>query len=169
MGKEIERKYLVNHEKWKMVSKPQGLHYTQGYILIVPEKTIRIRFSEMHGFITIKGETIGTSRLEYEYEIPVKDARELLDNFCMGSLTKTRYIIKYKNKIWEIDEFEGDNGGLLIAEIELKSEDELFDVPGWVEKEVTGDTKYYNANLVMTPFQTWVIEENKKLTPVKKK
>lgn len=162
MGKEIERKYLVNHEKWKRVSKPYGQHYKQGYILLNPEKTIRIRISDIHGFITIKGKAIGLSRPEYEYEIPLDDAKELLDNFCVGSLTKTRYKIKYKNKLWEVDEFAGDNAGLLIAEIELKSENELFDVPEWVEKEATGETKYYNANLIMNPYKNWETAKNKK-------
>ncbi|HEY5463112.1 MAG TPA: CYTH domain-containing protein [Hanamia sp.] len=153
MGIEIERKFLVNKERWKSVSKPPGQHYKQGYILLEPDKTIRIRLAEMHGFITIKGRTIGASRPEYEYEIPVNDARDLLDNFCIGTLTKTRYKIKYKNKLWEIDEFSGNNDGLFIAEIELKSESELFDIPEWVEREVTGDAKYYNANLIMNPYQ----------------
>jgi CYTH domain-containing protein len=118
----------------------------------------------MHGFITIKGKTTGASRPEYEYEIPLSDAKELLDNFCIGSLSKTRYKIKYKNNFWEVDEFAGDNAGLLIAEIELKSEDDLFDIPEWVEKEVTGDIKYYNANLIMNPYKNWEkTERNKKM------
>jgi CYTH domain-containing protein len=164
MGKEIERKYLVHHDKWKRITKPHGQHFKQGYILISPEKTIRIRLSDMHGFITIKGKTTGASRPEYEYEIPLSDAKELLDNFCIGSLSKTRYKIKYKNNFWEVDEFAGDNAGLLIAEIELKSEDDLFDIPEWVEKEVTGDIKYYNANLIMNPYKNWEkTERNKKM------
>lgn len=155
MGKEIERKYLVEKEKWEKVEKPKGVHYRQGYILNDPSKTVRIRLSDKGGFITIKGATKGRSRAEYEYEIPLKDAKELLDHFCEAELDKIRYRIKHKNHLWEVDEFLDDNEGLIIAEIELKNENEIFEIPEWINGEVTGEEKYYNANLVQNPYKNW--------------
>ena len=155
MPLEIERKYMVYHKKWQALIKPEGHHYRQGYILTGPKKTIRIRMTEAECFITIKGESIGATRLEYEYEIPRKDAEELLNNFCAAELEKNRYKIIYKNKLWEVDEFLGENEGLIIAEIELKEEDEIFEIPEWVANEITGDERYYNANLVQNPYQNW--------------
>ena len=161
MAQEIERKYLVDRKKWQALTKPAGQLYRQGYLLTDPQKTIRVRLTEASGFLTIKGATKGATRPEYEYEIPVKDAKELLDNFSDAELTKTRYKVTYKNKLWEVDEFLDDNEGLIVAEIELKSEGELFDVPDWIGKEVTGEEKYYNANLVLNPYQNWEPESPK--------
>ncbi|MEO5649435.1 MAG: UPF0158 family protein [Ginsengibacter sp.] len=155
MALEIERKYLVNHQKWQALSKPAGQHYRQGYLLTDPKKTIRVRITETKSFITIKGESTGATRLEYEYEIPHKDAEELLNNFSTAELEKTRYKIIYKKKLWEVDEFSGENDGLIMAEIELQREDEIFEIPEWIAKEVTGDKRYYNANLVQNPYQNW--------------
>ena len=155
MGKEIERKYLIDHEKWQKLGKPAGHLYRQGYILTDPKKTIRVRLTDTSGFLTIKGLSVGATRLEYEYEIPVSDAAELLDKFSIVELSKTRYKIEHKNRIWEVDEFLGDNSGLIIAEIELKSEAEYFERPEWVEKEVTGEEKYYNSNLADKPYKNW--------------
>ncbi|HWK06229.1 MAG TPA: CYTH domain-containing protein [Puia sp.] len=155
MGTEIERKYLIDYEKWQKVEKPSGELYRQGYLLADPQKTIRVRLTATNGFLTIKGLSIGATRPEYEYEISISDAAELLDNFSISELSKIRYKIKLKNKIWEVDEFLGDNIGLIIAEIELKSEDEYFDLPEWVGKEVTGDEKYYNSNLTIKPYKNW--------------
>ncbi|MEO9147123.1 MAG: UPF0158 family protein [Ginsengibacter sp.] len=155
MPLEIERKYLVNHKKWQALSKPEGHHYRQGYILTDPKKTIRIRITETKCFITIKGESTGATRSEYEYEIPREDAEELLNNFCVAELEKNRYKINYKNKLWEVDDFLGENEGLIVAEIELKKEDEIFEIPEWVDNEITGDERYYNANLVQNPYQNW--------------
>jgi len=155
MGKEIERKYLINHEKWQTVKKPSGQMYRQGYLLTDPTKTIRVRLTEKCGFLTIKGLSIGATRAEYEYEIPISDAIELLDNFSISELSKIRYKIFFENKVWEVDEFLGDNTGLIIAEIELKSEDEHFICPDWIDKEVTGDEKYYNSKLTETPYKNW--------------
>ncbi|HEV2830606.1 MAG TPA: CYTH domain-containing protein, partial [Hanamia sp.] len=112
MAQEIERKYLVDRRKWQALTKPAGQQYRQGYLLTDPQKTIRVRLTEASGFLTIKGATKGATRPEYEYEIPVKDAKELLDNFSDAKLTKTRYKITYKNKLWEVDEFLDDNEGL---------------------------------------------------------
>lgn len=155
MGKEIERKFLLNLEEWNKVDKPLGKHLRQGYISNNPEKTIRIRIAEKQAWLTIKGITIGASRLEYEYEIPLNEAAELLDNFCESALEKIRYEIKYEGKIWEVDVFSGDNQGLIVAEIELLSEDEDFERPIWVDVEVTTDKRYYNANLTTHPFKDW--------------
>ena len=155
MGKEIERKYLIDHIKWQQVDKPKGQLYIQGYLLTDPNKTIRVRLTEKSGFLTIKGLPIGATRSEYEYEIPTEDARELLDNFPISELSKIRYKITFDNKTWEIDEYRGNNTGLIVAEIELKSEDEHFTIPPWVDREITGEEKYYNSNLVIQPYKDW--------------
>ena len=155
MGKEIERKYLVDHDQWEKLEKPTGQHYRQGYLLTDPNKTIRVRETEKQGFLTIKGANVGATRPEYEYEIPLNDAIELLDTFSISELSKIRYKITFDNKVWEIDEFLGDNSGLIMAEIELLNEEEQFTKPTWVAKEVTGDAKYYNSNLSTKPFKTW--------------
>jgi len=155
MGKEIERKFLLNREKWLAIDKPSGQHFRQGYILTDPNKTIRVRTTETQGFLTIKGISVGASRSEYEYEIPLHEASELLDNFATSELEKIRYVITYKEKVWEIDEFLGDNFGLMVAEIELISEDEEFDLPEWIDQEVTEDQKYYNSNLTLNPYKLW--------------
>ncbi|MBO9635857.1 MAG: CYTH domain-containing protein [Chitinophagaceae bacterium] len=155
MGKEIERKFLVNKEAWQKMEKPAGQYYRQGYLTNEPHKTIRVRLADEAGYLTIKGISEGATRLEYEYAIPINDARELLDNFSGSELSKIRYKIPFDNKIWEVDEFLGDNAGLLVAEIELQSEDEPFEIPDWVAGEVTGDEKYYNSNLTIHPYCQW--------------
>ncbi|WP_343524672.1 CYTH domain-containing protein [Pedobacter sp.] len=155
MGKEIERKFLIDQQKWDNLGKPEGKLLRQGYLLTDKDKTIRVRATESKGFLTIKGQTIGATRSEYEYEIPVAEAIELLDNFSVSELSKTRYEITFNGKLWEVDVFLGDNKGLIVAEIELESEDETFDLPDWVGVEVTGEEKYYNANLTIRPFKRW--------------
>ena len=155
MGQEIERKYLIDKAKWINVVKPKGQIIRQGYISTNPKKIIRIRLVDKIAFLTIKGLSVGATRLEYEYEIPSEDAIELLDNFSETELSKVRYKLVYSGKTWEVDEFLGDNTGLLIAEIELTSEDELFEHPGWLLNEVTGDERYYNSNLANKPFKDW--------------
>ncbi|WP_184550413.1 CYTH domain-containing protein [Mucilaginibacter sp. FT3.2] len=155
MGVEIERKFLVDSEQWRQTPKPIGTYFRQGYILSDADKTIRVRVTPEEGFITIKGSTNGLSRLEYEYKIPAIEGEELLDNFAVSELVKRRYCIEIAGKVWEVDEFLGDNKGLLVAEIELDSEDEKFILPPWVTTEVTGDEKYYNSKLAATPFSKW--------------
>lgn len=155
MGKEIERKYLVNHNLWQNMQKPKGEFYRQGYLLTDPNKTVRVRQTIGKGFLTIKGLSVGATRPEFEYEIPVEDAKELLDKFSISELTKTRYKIIFENKVWEVDEFSGDNIGLIVAEIELTSEDESLVIPAWIDKEVTGQEKYYNSNLTLEPYKNW--------------
>jgi adenylate cyclase len=155
MGQEIERKYLVDHDKWQQIDKSSGELYRQGYLLADPNKTIRVRLTTEKGFLTIKGISTGATRPEYEYEIPFDEARELLDKFSISELSKIRYKIAFDNKVWEVDEFLGDNIGLIVAEIELTSEDESFNIPEWIDKEVTGEEKYYNSNLTIKPFKNW--------------
>jgi CYTH domain-containing protein len=155
MAKEIERKYLIDVEKWRKLEKAPGQHYRQGYLVTDPQKTIRVRLTDTKGFLTIKGISVGAVRSEYEYEIPVAEAKELLDNFSVAELSKIRYHVGFKNKIWEVDEFLGENAGLFVAEIELQSEDEAFELPEWVGKEVTEDERYYNSNLTMNPYRKW--------------
>ena len=155
MALEIERKFLVNQRKWEQLEKPIGKRYRQGYLLNNKVKTIRIRTTETDAFLTIKGKTNGMSRSEFEYKIPLNEGTELLDAFSESELSKTRYEIHHKDKLWEVDVFHGDNDGLIVAEIELESEDERFELPEWVDKEVTDDPRYYNANLVLSPFKTW--------------
>jgi adenylate cyclase len=155
MGQEIERKYLIHAEKWKQLDKPAGQNYRQGYLLTDPQKTIRVRLTDTAAYLTIKGISVGATRAEYEYEIPKQDAIELLDKFAISELSKVRYKIDYHCKVWEVDEFLGDNAGLIVAEIELKSEDESYDIPDWIAQDVTGEDKYYNSNLTKHPFKNW--------------
>jgi CYTH domain-containing protein len=155
MGLEIERKYLVHPEKWRQTEKPAGVLYRQGYILTDPSKTIRVRITPAGGFLTIKGLSVGARRPEYEYPIPGNEAEELLDHFAEAELSKIRYRVHHAGKLWEVDEFLGDNAGLTIAEIELTSEDEPFELPDWAAEEVTGQQRYYNSMLTLAPFNSW--------------
>ena len=154
MGKEIERKFLVKDNTWRRQA--VGKRYRQGYLSTVKERTVRARIAGDKGFLTVKGITVGASRSEYEYEIPVADANEMLDKLCERPLIeKTRYRISHAGLVWEVDEFEGENRGLITAEVELKDEHEAVTLPGWIGEEVTGDPRYFNANLVAKPFTTW--------------
>ena len=153
MATEIERKFLVNKSLFKPTS--EGEYIAQGYLSSTPERTVRVRIKNNRGFLTIKGKNRGISRSEFEYEIPEPDARELL-NLCEPSIiVKRRHIINVNNSIWEVDVFEGDNNGLIVAEIELQSEDEIFSRPDWLGDEVSNDARYYNSNLSKRPYNTW--------------
>lgn len=152
---EIERKFLVDHSKWNNVPKHKKSLIRQGYILSEPSRTIRVRVTDNKGFMTLKGKTRGATRPEFEYEIPVNEAQEILRLFCNSVIEKTRYYIHFNGKTWEIDVFEGDNEGLIIAEIELDSENEQFELPEWIEKEVTQEEKYYNSLLSERPYKSW--------------
>lgn len=153
---EIERKYLVKHHLWKALAKPKGEYYRQGYIVNEISKTVRVRATENSGFITIKGKTDNPAiKPEYEYQIPKSEAIELLKGFTENNIEKTRYKIHYKEKIWEIDVFFGDNEGLVVAEIELNSIEESYMIPDWIDREVTNEEKYFNANLSKNPFKNW--------------
>ena len=154
MGTEIERKYLVRGDAWRALAK--GVHYRQGYLNSAKERTVRIRSMGDKAYITIKGLTVGASRPEYEYEIPVADADAMLDGLAERPLIeKRRYKIPHGGVTIEVDEFLGENAGLVVAEVELQSEDQRFDKPAWFGEEVTGDPRYYNANLVRHPYSTW--------------
>jgi len=153
MGVEIERKFLVRNDHWRALGTP--VHYAQGYLVADGIRTVRVRIAGEEGYLTIKGESTGISRLEFEYPIPVHEAFDLLQLCATPVIEKYRTKVLYEHKIWEVDEFEGKNIGLVIAEIELKSEDEPFDIPSWIGEEVTGDLKYYNSRLAIHPFQTW--------------
>ena len=155
MGLEIERKFLVNHVKWAATEKPKAEFYRQGYLLTDPNKTIRVRATDTKGFMTIQGKSEGATRAEFEYEIPKEEAIQLLDMFAVSDLTKYRYKTVFAEKFWEVDVFLGENEGLIVAEIELSSEDEIFDLPDWAMEEVTGEKKYYNSNLSTLPFKKW--------------
>ena len=154
MGKEIERKFLINGDAWRMLA--EGTMYRQGYLNSAKERTVRVRTVGEKAFLTIKGITVGATRAEYEYEIPFDDCNALLDNLAEKPLIeKKRYTIKQGEFTWEIDEFFGDNQGLIVAEIELTSEDQKFDKPSWIGAEVTGDPRYFNSNLIKNPFTRW--------------
>lgn len=157
MGFEIERKFTVNHSKWNEIEKPEGDHYRQGYLSKENGKTVRIRLTTSTAFLTIKGPTKGLTRDEYEFEIPQLEATEILDTMCYAEVVKIRYKLVYAGKLWEVDEYLGDNQGLLTAEIELANEKESFEIPPWIEKEVTFEKKYSNSNLAAKPFKTWFL------------
>jgi adenylate cyclase len=154
MGIEIERKFLLTGTSWKHLA--PGTSYRQGYLNSTKERTVRVRTIDDKGFLTIKGISIGATRVEYEYEIPAVDAKKLLDDLCEKPIIeKSRYKITHAGFVWEIDEFFGENEGLVVAEIELESEDQTFAKPEWVGEEVTGDPRYFNSNLIKNPFTKW--------------
>lgn len=154
MGKEIERKFLLTGDRWKSLA--EGTTYRQGYLNSVKERTVRIRTIDDRAFLTIKGLTVGASRMEYEYEIPAADCNEMLDALAEKPIIeKKRYKVPFEGLTWEIDEFFGENVGLIVAEVELESEDQAFNKPEWVGEEVTGDPRYFNANLIKHPFTRW--------------
>lgn len=155
MGVEIERKFLVNKEKWELVEKPKGNHFRQGYLVTDPTKTIRVRITDSSSYLTIKGISVGATRQEFEYEIPKVDAEQLLNQFALSDLKKIRYEILFDGKIWEVDEFLGENLGLLLAEIELENESDIVELPDWIEREVTNEENCYNSNLSINPFINW--------------
>lgn len=152
---EIERKFLVKSDFKRMAYKQTKI--AQGYLSRVPERTVRIRLKGERGFITIKGEAnaSGTSRFEWEKEIPFKEAKELIKLCEPAIIEKTRYLVRYEDHVFEVDEFYGENEGLLLAEIELTSEDESFKRPTWLGEEVTGNVQYYNSMLSEKPFSQW--------------
>lgn len=154
MGIEIERKYLVKSDEWK--SSGVKKLYQQGYLLIDKTKTIRVRTIEDTAYLTIKGASSGISRSEFEYEIPVEDAKFMLANLCEKPIIeKYRTKIELNELIWEVDEFVGDNTGLIIAEVELKNEYQKIVLPDWIGKEVSGNRQYNNSYLVKNPYKNW--------------
>lgn len=154
MGIEIERKFLINLDKW--FPPENGLLYRQGYINTINGNTVRVRVVAHQGYLTLKSKTKGAKRAEFEYLIPLEEAEEMLKTLCDRPLIeKIRYKIVREDLIWEIDEFLGDNQGLILAEVELKAETQQISLPEWIGEEVTHDLRYYNSNLAKNPFSQW--------------
>ncbi len=153
MGREIERKFLVKGDAWRT---GYGTRVRQGFLHNETESTVRVRTAGEHAYLTIKGSTSGITRLEFEYEIPLEEANEILDRLCQKPLIeKIRYEVEAGGFKWEIDEFLGENAGLVVAEIELESESQDFSRPKWLDREVSDDFRYQNANLVKYPYCNW--------------
>lgn len=155
MSQEIERKFLVKGDFKPFAH--QATRITQGYLSSVPERTVRVRIMGDKGYITVKGigNASGASRFEWEMEIPLKDAEQLIKICEPGVIDKTRYLVKVGQHTYEVDEFYGQNQGLILAEIELQSENEPFEKPHWIGEEVTGDTRYFNSMLMKNPYSRW--------------
>ena len=152
MASEIERKFLVQGDGWRAGDRQR---LCQCYLNRDKERTVRVRIAGDEAFLTIKGVTRGATRAEFEYEIPLQDAQQMLDLSDGPILEKIRHVLVHEGSRWEVDEFLGDNAGLVIAEIELQSEDQPFSRPPWLGKEVTNDNRYYNSNLAGHPYKTW--------------
>lgn len=152
MGIEIERKFLVSGETWKTV---EPSYFCQGYLNRDKERTVRVRVASDSAVLTIKGKSVGATRAEFEYTIPAEDGKQLLQLCEQPLIEKNRYVVEHSGKTWEVDEFLGANLGLVVAEIELTSEDESFELPNWVTDEVTNDPRYFNSRLSEQPFSTW--------------
>lgn len=154
MGVEIERKFLVRDQRWKSLA--PGVLLRQGYLSSTPERVVRVRIEGERALLTIKGRNVGAARGEWEYPIPLFDAQTFLDELCERPIIeKYRYRIPWHGLVWEVDEFLGENAGLVVAEIELHSEQQVFEKPAWVGEEVTYDPRYYNANLLRHPYSRW--------------
>jgi CYTH domain-containing protein len=153
MPVEIERKFLIKGDQWR--SQAIGTRYCQGY-LAAGKTTVRVRVAGDQGYLTIKGPSVELSRAEYEYEIPVEDALEMLHTLCEPPLIeKIRYRIEFGGLVWEVDEFEGENRGLVLAEVELSDGNQAIALPDWIGAEVSSDPRYYNSNLAKNPFSQW--------------
>lgn len=147
MAKEIERKYLVNNDSYKVMA-VKAVTIKQSYLNSDPQRTVRVRIKGNLGFLTVKGVTVGATRDEWEYPIPVSDAEEMAERLTGGwGIDKTRYIVEYDGFVWEVDEFHGRHDGLVVAEVELPSEHTAASLPPFVGQEVTGDSRYYNSTL----------------------
>ena len=158
MALEIERKYLIDLEKISPLE--NGIRIKQGYLSTDKNAVVRVRVKNDKAYLTIKGSNSGIARLEFEYEIPLDEANEMLEKLCQKPvIDKTRYLITHENHTWEVDIFYGDNEGLVVAEVELSSEDEFINLPSWVKEEVSHDDRYFNSNLMKLPFKDW--KENK--------
>lgn len=154
MSKEIERKFLVAGDEWR--HEASGRHIRQGYLSLDEHRSVRVRLAGDRAWLTVKGALEGRSRVEFEYPIPPADARQLLDTLCLAPLIeKTRYLVHFADRDWEVDVFHGANEGLVLAELELEHAEATFAAPPWLGKEVTDDPRYYNACLVMNPYRSW--------------
>jgi adenylate cyclase len=156
MAQEIERKFLVKNEDFKKEAS-KVTRIVQGYLSSVPERTVRVRIKGDKGYLTIKGigNQSGASRFEWEKEIPKEEAEKLLEICEPGIIDKSRYVVPVGKHLFEVDEFYGENEGLVLAEVELGSEDEAFEKPDWLGEEVTGDVRYYNSMLMKNPYRQW--------------
>lgn len=155
MGREIERKFRVRGDDWRRRAESVRA-IRQGYLAAEKERSVRVRVEGSGATLTVKGKTEGAVRAEYEYEIPRADAEAMLDSLCLLPLIeKTRHLVRHAGRVWEVDEFAGENAGLVVAEVELEAEDAGVSLPDWVGEEVTGDPRFYNANLVARPFSRW--------------
>jgi CYTH domain-containing protein len=153
VAKEIERKFLVTDDRWRVGA--VGVPYRQGYLPTLDGCTVRVREAGGTGYLTIKGPSRGLTRDEYEYRIPIADAREMLDGLCGRKVEKLRHLVAYAGLTWEVDVFTGDNAGLVVAEVELSDESQAVELPAWVGLEVTQDPRYSNSALAKRPFRTW--------------
>ena len=155
MGIEIERKFLVTNDSWHEAAGP-GIPIKQGYLVGGKDASVRVRLQGETANLNIKSATLGVRRQEFEYPIPVADAKVLLNTLCHRPIIeKMRYLVPYANKQWEIDVFEGDNAGLIVAELELQEETEQYETPPWLGEEVSHDPRYYNTCLSQHPFKDW--------------
>jgi adenylate cyclase len=154
MAIEIERKFLIQGDDWRNLA--LGTVYRQGYLATGSERTVRVRIAGNSAYLTIKSASVGISRAEFEYEIPIADATQMLDDLCDRPLIeKTRYKILHQGVLWEVDEFSGENQGLIVAEVELTDPNQTLELPAWIGQEVSDDPRYFNSNLVKHPFQRW--------------
>ncbi|MGA7828869.1 MAG: CYTH domain-containing protein [Geobacteraceae bacterium] len=154
MAREIERKFLVKNDSWK--KEGRGLSCRQGYLVTGKDITVRVRILGEEGYLTVKGRTEGIARDEFEYRIPVADAEAMLRSMSKdGIVEKIRYHVEVKGFTWDVDEFLGENSGLVLAEVELADENQQPEFPDWLGQEVTGDVRYYNAYLAGNPFSAW--------------
>lgn len=155
MATEIEYKFLLRNESWRLLVE-RSTWMRQGYLMSNARCSVRVRIAEHQGFLNIKSGTLGIERQEYEYAIPLTEAEELLDTLCTKPLLeKTRHYLHVGEHLWEIDEFAGENAGLIVAEIELNSVDEAFIRPDWIGADVSGDLRYYNSELAKYPYRNW--------------
>ncbi len=157
MAKEIERKFLVRGEGWRQES---PVECVQGYLSIDPRRTVRVRIADQKAYLTVKGETVGCTRSEFEYPVPPEEAGELLELCIKPLIRKFRHVVPSHGLTWEVDEFTGENEGLVMAEVELESEQQEITLPDWIGEEVTGNPRFYNANLVKDPFRSRLKPEN---------
>ena len=154
MSQEIERKFLLRDERWRALG--QGVTMRQGYLSTDPDRVVRVRIAGDAAFLTIKSRMVGVTRGEWEYPLPLAEAQTLLASLCLQPIIdKLRYRIVHAGMVWEVDEFFGDNAGLVVAEIELAAEDQAFDKPDWIAAEVTDDARYFNSNLLKHPYRKW--------------
>ncbi len=160
MGIEIERKFLVRNDTWRKLARGPGVPIRQGYLTIAQRATVRVRRIGDEARVTIKGKVTGLRRSEFEYPVPVADADQMLDQLCRKPIIdKVRYRIPTGSLVWEVDDFFGENAGLVVAEIELKSEADKFETPAWLGREVTGLKRFYNSSLTQHPYSTWPAED----------